>query len=178
MARNIEIKARVADSGEMARRAARVAEEGPWSIDQDDTFFGCRDGRLKLRDFGNGNAELIFYRRPDQAGPGQSEYRITPTEDPEGLRAVLADALGVTGRVRKQRKLYLAGRTRIHLDRVEGLGDFLELEVVLADSESSAVGHAEANFLMDRLHIAKADLVEVAYVDLLKEPGGSSDEPG
>lgn len=177
MARNIEIKAHVADPDEMAGRAARVAEEGPWTIEQDDTFFGCRDGRLKLRDFGNGSAELIYYRRPDQAGPGQSEYRITPTEDPAGLRAVLADALGVAGRVRKQRKLYLAGRTRIHLDRVEGLGDFIEIEVVLADGESSAVGHAEADFLMDRLHIAEADLVEVAYVDLLEENPASSDDP-
>lgn len=169
MARNIEIKARVADPEAMAQRAARVADEGPWTIEQDDTFFGCGDGRLKLRDFGNGSGELIFYRRPDQAGPGQSEYRITPTEDPEGLRAVLSDALGVTGRVRKRRILYLADRTRIHLDHVEGLGDFLELEVVLADGESSRLGEADAQVLMERLHIADDDLVEVAYVDLLAE---------
>ncbi len=172
MARNIEIKARVADPGQMAGRISSVAEEGPWTIEQDDTFFGCQDGRLKLRDFGNGNAELIFYRRPDQAGPGQSEYRITPTDDPEGLRAVLGDALDVTGRVRKQRELYLAGRTRIHLDRVEGLGDFIELEVVLSDGESSGTGEAEARFLMEQLHIKEEDLVEVAYVDLLSGEGG------
>lgn len=171
MARNIEIKARVADSEAMAARAARIAEEGPWTIDQDDTFFGCRDGRLKLRDFGNGNGELIFYRRPDQAGPGQSEYRITPTEDPDGLRTVLAEALGVTGRVRKRRILYLAGRTRLHLDHVEGLGDFLELEVVLSDNESSATGESEARFLMERLQVVEEDLVDVAYVDLFSEGG-------
>jgi len=171
MARNIEIKARVTDLKKMAERAARVAEEGPWNIEQDDTFFGCEDGRLKLRDFGNGNGELIFYRRPDQAGPGRSEYRITPTEDPEGLREVLGEALGVTGRVRKQRILYLAGRTRIHLDRVEGLGDFLELEVMLTDGERSAAGEAEAQYLMECLHIADEDLVEVAYVDLLDKSG-------
>jgi predicted adenylyl cyclase CyaB len=153
----------------MAERAARVADEGPWTIEQDDTFFACRDGRLKLRDFGNGNGELIFYRRPDQAGPGQSEYRITPTEDPDGLRTVLTDALGVTGRVCKARELYLTGRTRIHLDRVEGLGDFLELEVVLSDQESSRAGEAEARFLMEQLHVAEDDLVDVAYVDLLAE---------
>ncbi|NBB92329.1 MAG: CYTH domain-containing protein [Gammaproteobacteria bacterium] len=169
MARNIEIKARVADPEAMARRAARIADEGPWTIEQDDTFFRCEDGRLKLRDFGNGNGELIFYRRPDQPGPGQSEYRITPTEDPGGLRAVLADALGVVGRLRKTRVLYLADRTRIHLDHVEGLGDFLELEVVLADGESARVGRADARFLMERLRIRDADLVDVAYVDLLEE---------
>lgn len=174
MARNIEIKARVGDSAAMANRAARLADEGPWAIEQDDTFFACPDGRLKLRDFGNGNGELIFYRRPDQAGPGQSEYRITPTDDPDGLRVVLADALGITGRVHKRRTLYLAGRTRIHLDHVEGLGDYLELEVVLSDGESSGIGEAEARFLMEQLHVDEADLVDVAYVDLLTEqgPGG------
>lgn len=167
MPRNIEIKARVTDLDETARRAASVAGEGPWTIEQDDTFFTCPDGRLKLRDFGNGNGELIFYQRPDRAGPGQSEYRITPTQDPGGLRAVLAEALGVAGRVRKRRLLFLAGRTRIHLDRVEKLGDFLELEVVLADGETSGIGEAEARYLMEQLHIADADLVDVAYVDLL-----------
>lgn len=169
MARNVEIKARVPDAKKMAERAARVADEGPWEIQQDDTFFGCEDGRLKLRDFGNGNGELIFYRRPGQAGPGQSEYRITPTEDPEGLRAVLTDAFGIVGRVRKRRILYLAGRTRIHLDRVEGLGDFLELEVVLSDDEPARVGEGEAQFLMECLHVAEEDLVDVAYVDLIED---------
>ncbi len=167
MARNVEIKARVAEAEAMAERAARMADQGPWTIDQDDTFFACPNGRLKLRDFGNGKGELIFYRRPDRAGPGLSQYRITPTEDPEGLRAVLADALGVTGRVRKRRILYLAGRTRIHLDHVDGLGDFLELEVVLADGEAPGVGESEAQYMMERLHVADDDLVDVAYVDLL-----------
>jgi adenylate cyclase len=169
MARNIEIKARVADPETFEARVARIANEGPWVIEQDDTFFDCPDGRLKLRDFGNGSAELIFYRRPDQAGPGQSEYRITPTDDPEGLRAVLAEALGITGRVRKTRRLYMSDRTRIHLDHVEALGDFMELEVVLADGEPSAAGHAEADVLMRRLELREDDLVEVAYVDLLAD---------
>ncbi|MFW5927104.1 MAG: class IV adenylate cyclase [Wenzhouxiangella sp.] len=167
MARNVEIKARVADPARMAERALRIADEGPWTIEQDDTFFACPDGRLKLRDFGNGSGELIFYRRPDRTGPGQSEYCITPTGDPGGLRQLLTDALGATGRVRKQRTLYLAGRTRIHLDRVEGLGDFLELEVVLSDGELPRIGQAEARCLMKRLGIASDDLVDVAYVDLL-----------
>lgn len=167
MARNVEIKARVGDPQALARRIGSIADQGPQAIEQDDTFFRCRGGRLKLRDFGNGRGELIHYRRADQAGPGTSEYRITPTDDPDGLRAVLSDALGAVGRVRKRRILYLAGRTRIHLDRVEGLGDFLELEVVLDEGEPQASGEAEARVLMERLQIEDIDLVEVAYVDLL-----------
>ena len=83
------------------------------------------------------------------------------------MSTVLTVAYGMTGRVVKQRTLYLAGRTRIHLDRVEGLGDFVELEVVLEDGESAAAGMREAEDLMARLGIDPSALVEGAYVDLL-----------
>jgi len=173
MPRNIEIKARVHDADALARRAAELADCGPQLIEQDDTFFACARGRLKLRDFGDGRGELIFYRRADREGPAESDYRITPTGDPPGLRAVLAEALGVTGRVRKRRTLFLAGRTRIHLDRVEGLGDFMELEVVLAETESIEAGETEARQLMQRLGVAGSDRVGVAYVDLLSAAADS-----
>lgn len=169
MPRNIEIKARVADPSALARAAAEAADHGPERIDQDDTFFHCREGRLKLRDFGNGQAELIAYARPDQAGPKACDYRITRTSDPEGLRETLARALGVLGRVIKTRQLYLAGRTRIHLDQVEGLGHYMELEVVLSEGESEARGLAEANALMNQLGIREEDLIDRAYIDLLIE---------
>jgi adenylate cyclase class IV len=69
--------------------------------------------------------------------------------------------------VRKRRTLFLAGRTRIHLDRVEELGDFLELEVVLDESEPAEGGVEEAHRLMDALGIDLSRLVAGAYVDLL-----------
>ncbi|MFZ4756591.1 MAG: class IV adenylate cyclase [Burkholderiaceae bacterium] len=166
MARNVEIKARLTDFKATLACAAVLADAGPMPIEQDDTFFACSHGRLKLRDFGDGTGELIFYRRDDIAGPKTSYYVRTPTPDPDGLRVALTLAHGVVGRVRKHRTLYLAGRTRIHLDRVEGLGDFLELEVVLADDEAVEVGVAEANVLMARLGVEPSSLVEGAYVDL------------
>lgn len=168
MPRNVELKARVADPQILAERAARIADEGPWTIEQDDAFFACARGRLKLRDFGNGRGELIFYRRADLSGPGRSEYRITATDDPDGLRDLLGEALGLVGRVRKRRVLYRVGRTRIHLDRVEELGEFVELEVVLEEDEGEDDGVVEARALMSALGIAEADLVDVAYVDLLE----------
>ena len=167
MARNIEIKARVADLPALEHRAAKLANEGRRIIHQDDTFFHCPEGRLKLRDFGNGQAELIFYRRANEAGPKTSFYRITPTRDPEGLRETLTLAYGEMGRVVKQRTLYLIGRTRVHLDQVQGLGDFMELEVVLADGEDEAHGLNEAKELMEKLEVRQGDLVEGAYLDLL-----------
>lgn len=167
MARNIEIKARLGHIGDIEPSAAALADQGPVPIAQDDTFFACPNGRLKLRAFADGTGELIFYRRADQAGPKTSFYVRTPTADPTGLREALTLAHGQAGRVRKQRTLYIAGRTRIHLDVVEGLGHFLELEVVLAEGDQPADGEREAEALMHALGIAPGQLVEAAYVDLL-----------
>lgn len=169
MARNIEIKARIASVAVLTARAAALANSGPTEILQDDTFFNCPSGRLKLRVFTNNTGELIFYRRSNEQGPKQSFYVRTPTTDPDSLRETLSLAYGVVGRVRKHRTLYLAGRTRIHLDVVESLGDFLELEVVLRDDESLDSGVREAEHLMRRLGVEPSQLVDCAYVDLLAQ---------
>ena len=171
MARNVEIKARIASVEALEPHAAALADQGPFDIAQDDIFFRCAQGRLKLRAFSDTEGELIFYRRADQAGPKASFYLRTPTADPAGLREALTLAWGQAGRVRKQRRLFLAGRTRIHLDRVEGLGDFVELEVVLADGEAVQAGVQEATLLMAELGIDPSQLIEQAYVDLLGGDG-------
>ena len=167
MARNIEIKARLADRTAVEAAAAALADGPATLIGQDDTFFRCPHGRLKLREFSPGKGELIFYQRPDASGPKASHYEIAATDEPAGLRRVLGQALGEAGRVRKERTLYWIGRSRVHLDRVEGLGDFLELEVVLAEGEAEASGLAEARRLMAALGVGESALVAGAYVDLL-----------
>jgi predicted adenylyl cyclase CyaB len=169
MARNIEIKAHVADLAALTARAAAIADEGPVEIRQDDTFFRCDRGRLKLRAFSAEEGELIFYRRNDQPGPKQSFYVRTPTSSPDSLREALTLAYGEVGRVRKRRTLFMVGRTRIHLDEVEGLGDFLELEVVLRDDEPMEAGVREAESLMARLQVQPSQLIDRAYVDLLAD---------
>jgi predicted adenylyl cyclase CyaB len=167
MARNIEIKARVGNLELIAARAAALADKGPIEIDQDDTFFACPNGRLKLRIRSAGDGELIFYRRPDQSGPKESFYLLAKTAAPDALREVLSLAYGQIGRVRKHRTLFWCGRTRIHLDRVEGLGSFMELEVVLDSSESAAAGEVVAHEMMSKLGISAEQLMEGAYLDLL-----------
>jgi predicted adenylyl cyclase CyaB len=169
VARNIEIKARIASVAAVSARAAQLADAGPTEIEQDDTFFECRAGRLKLRVFAQGDGELIFYRRSDRHGPKESFYVRTPTAAPDSLRETLTLAYGQAGRVRKHRTLFLAGRTRIHLDSVENLGDFLELEVVLHENESTEAGVREAEDLMQRLGVSPSQLIDRAYVDLLAE---------
>jgi predicted adenylyl cyclase CyaB len=167
MARNVEIKAHIESIHSIFPKAAVLADKGPIEILQDDTFFACPNGRLKLRAFSSEKGELIFYRRRDQSGPKESFYVITPTTSPDTLREALSLAYGQAGRVRKNRTLFLAGRTRIHLDRVEGLGEFLELEVVLTDSESVETGEAVARDLMAKLGIQPSQLIDVPYVELL-----------
>jgi adenylate cyclase class IV len=90
-----------------------------------------------------------------------------PSTEPSALREALTRGLGVLGRVRKTRTLLMIGATRVHLDRVEGLGDFLELEVVLRDNQTEADGVAVAQALLGRLGVAPSQLVRGAYLDLL-----------
>lgn len=172
MARNVEIKAHIDNVASLLPKAAAIATEGPIEIRQDDTFFHCYHGRLKLRTLSQDHAELIFYRRADQQGPKESFYLKAAVAAPAALLEALTLAYGQTGRVTKHRTLFWVGRTRVHLDRVEGLGHFLELEVVLADGEAVDIGVGEAHKLMERLGIEPSQLIEGAYVDLLRRPAG------
>lgn len=174
MPRNVEIKARVHDLAALEQRVRKLAQERqpeepsagePTVLHQRDTFFGIPDGRLKVRDFGDGTGELIFYRRPDATGPKTSHYRKSESRDPQALRALLTEALGVVGEVVKKRWVWVIGRTRVHLDRVERLGDFIELEVVLDEGETEIEAAAEARALMAMLGVTEEDLVEGAYID-------------
>lgn len=167
MARNVEIKARVADLAAVEARVRPLADQGPFELTQDDTFFACPTGRLKLRELAPDQGQLIYYERADVAGPKLSQYFIAPIVDPAALRETLGRALSVIGRVRKHRRLYLVDETRIHLDDVEGLGAFLELEVMLSAADEIADGVRVAHELLGALGIATGDLVEGAYVDLL-----------
>jgi predicted adenylyl cyclase CyaB len=164
---NVEIKARLADVEAFERRVAEVADGPPATIVQHDTFFVTARGRLKLREFPDGSGELIYYERPDASGPTTSDYRIAPTSDTASLSSVLSRTLGVRGVVIKKRKLYRRGRTRIHVDRVQGLGNFMELEVVLRAGQTPTDGRAVADELMRLLGITPKSLVDVAYIDLL-----------
>jgi predicted adenylyl cyclase CyaB len=169
MARNVEIKARIESVEALFPKAAALADSGPTTIHQDDTFFRCSNGRMKLRKFSDTEGELIFYQRADRAGPKESFYVRVPTASPDTLREALSLAYGVIGRVCKDRTLFMLGRTRIHLDRVADLGDFLELEVVIADNEPVETATVLAKEIMHKLQVSTEQLVSGAYVDLLNQ---------
>lgn len=168
MPSNIEIKAVARDFSWIENKARTMADSED-VLHQEDVFFTVERGRLKLRKFSDHAGELIYYERPDQAGPKQSNYLITPTSDPKGLETVLSAALGIVGVVRKKRRLLLVGQTRVHLDEVEGLGSFMELEVVLQPGQPPEQGEAIAFDLMEKLGVKQADLIDRAYIDLILE---------
>ena len=168
MPANIEIKARARDFGDLRRRAETLSDTPVQVIPQEDTFFNASKGRLKLRQLAPERGQLVYYERTDTSGPKRSNYHIFETGNPESLKTALRLALGVRGVVRKTRYLYLVGQTRVHLDEVEGLGEFMELEVVLRPEQSDAEGQAIARDLMIRLGVQEEDLLEGAYMDLLE----------
>ncbi len=144
MPKNIEIKARVESLDDIRPLVEGLATDGPTEMVQTDTFFTCDHGKLKLRRFSEGRGVLIYHDREVKHGPRLSSYLMTRTTEPDVLAGVLEAAYRTAGQVNKVRTLYMCGRTRIHLDRVEGLGEFLELEVVLGDGDAMEGGQQEA----------------------------------
>ncbi len=167
MPTNIEIKTVLVDRAAAEAVAARLSDEGPGTIHQEDFFFACDGARPKLRIFSADRGELIRYERSDAAEARSSSYAIARTSDPRILLQILSATLGVTGTVKKKRTLYLIGQTRVHLDEVEGLGNFLELEVFLSPGQGESEGTEIANNLMREFGIDQKQLVGKAYVDLL-----------
>src|SRR5919206_2242855 len=130
--RNVELKARDPDPGRSLESCVALGAEDRGELRQRDTYFAARRGRLKLREQEPGGAQLIAYERRDAAQAREGRYRLAPVAEPDALREALDAALGTTVVVDKRRRLFLWEGVRIHLDRVDGLGPFVELEGVAA----------------------------------------------
>ena len=165
--RNLEIKTRYPDL-DAARRLARElgAREAATSRDVD-TYFCVPEGRLKLRQAeGATHGTLIFYQRPDAPESRLSAYHLSHIADVPSLRSLLHTALGVLVTVTKTRQLWLYGATRIHLDQVEGLGNFVELETVLS-GQAEAEAQTEYEHVKRGLRLREQQPVPASYSDLL-----------
>ncbi len=119
---NIELKARDVDPEATLDRCQALGAEDRGSFKQRDTYFAARGGRLKLREQGDGENELIAYRRPDDAAATESTYVRAPVAAPRELAEVLDAALGTVDVVLKRRRLLVWEGVRIHLDEVDRAG--------------------------------------------------------
>ncbi len=165
--RNLEIKASDSDPHATLQAALRFGAEDHGLTAQRDTYFHAVTGRLKLREAPPRPAELIAYARADVAGPKVSHYRVVPVADHLALIEALTDSLGVRCVVEKGRRVLRWRNVRIHLDRVAGLGHFVELEAVATSPGGLEVERDRVEQLRAALGIADDQLVAQGYADLL-----------
>ncbi len=162
---NVEIKARCQDQ-EKVRTYLKSHGANLMGMDhQIDTYFRANSGRLKLRE-GNIENRLVHYNRVDQAGPKQSH--VTLFENPPGssLKVLLTHALGVLVVVDKKREIYFIDNVKFHVDRVEDLGSFVEIEAIGKEGELEKLDQQCRHYL-DELEIRPEDLLKNSYSDLL-----------
>ncbi|HEY1518846.1 MAG TPA: cytidine deaminase [Solirubrobacteraceae bacterium] len=164
---NVELKARDHNPDATAARCLSLGAVAAGTVNQRDTYFVARRGRLKLRT-DESSSELIAYRRPDDVEPTESTYVRVPAFEPDGLAEALTAAQGpAIVVVSKRRQLLLWEGVRIHLDEVEGLGSFIEFEAVLSDAGDLETARAKVARLRSELGIVDDALVPVGYADLL-----------
>jgi adenylate cyclase class IV len=169
--RNLEVKGVDPDPAGTLAAALELGADDRGVLHQRDTYFHAVQGRLKLREAPPEPAELISYARADREGPKVSHYRVVPVADHVALAEALAESLGVRVVVEKARRLLLWHNVRIHLDRVAGLGNFVELEAVAASPGGLEVERDRVEQLRATLGIADARLVARGYADLLERAG-------
>jgi len=166
--RNLELKAIDRDPGRSREICEGLGAEARGVLRQKDTYFDVPRGRLKLRREGGAASQLIAYQRSNDSSQRESRYRIVEVEDDIELEAALAEALGIRAVVQKARRLFLYEGVRIHLDRVDDLGSFIEFEGV-ATQEDADLGRFESLLadLRHSLDIRDTDLIAGSYCDLV-----------
>src|ERR1700722_6517599 len=164
--KNLEAKFRLSNHAEAEVRASAIGYTRRAILHQRDTFFHVANGKLKLREE-NGTAVLIYYHR-DQSGPLMlSNYEIVKVADPPRTLRILATALGPIAVVEKVRILMMRDNIRLHLDQVTRLGDYGEIEAVIADGDDPVRSRSAVNEILAALGVEKTDLIDVSYLEML-----------
>jgi predicted adenylyl cyclase CyaB len=164
--KNLEAKFRLSNHAEAESRASAIGYTRRAVLNQRDTFFRVANGKLKLREE-NGSAVLIFYHRGESGALRLSNYEIVKVADPPRTLRILAAALGPLAVVEKVRTLMMRENVRLHLDKVARLGDYGEIEAVIADSDDPEQSRSAVNEILAALKVDKADLIELSYFEML-----------
>ena len=165
MPTNLELKARLDARSNTLRLAKRICTHAG-ILSHVDTYFRVKKGRLKLREFGRGNGELIYYERNEGEGERWSTYHIVPVKSPSMVKDLLATAIGVREVVKKSRRVFFYKGARIHIDSIKRLGYFIEIEVILKRGRNEA--RAVFAEIVRLFNIPKSSIIDCSYVDLLE----------
>src|SRR5271163_126818 len=163
---NLEAKFRLKDLKQARTRAETLGFVFSATLIQRDTFFAVPHGKLKLREEPDG-AALIHYQRDTTRGFELSNYTIARIADPATTRAMLEAALGVIAEVRKHRTLLLRENIRLHLDEVEDLGEFGEIELLLQAKDGLEGADVALREILEALEVRARDRIEVSYFELM-----------
>lgn len=169
--RNLEIKTCPRDWDRVEAGLATLGARPAGILVQHDVFFRSRTGRLKLRLTPDGLGELIHYRRRDAARVRTSDYARVQVKDGTALLALLDAALDRCGEIRKTRRLFRLDNVRIHLDDVDELGRFLEIEAIVDAQHDERTCRAAATRILAQCGIESRDRLAVAYVDMRPRRG-------
>lgn len=169
MIKNVEIKAKIKTHDFVTEQLKKVKAKYVGMDNQTDIYFKSENGRLKLRT-GNIENNLIYYQRPDKSDIKTSKIELLPLDKnkAEIIKKILQNVLGVSVTVRKLRQIWFLNHIKIHIDKVEGLGKFVEIEVIdESGNRDETEMRAECEALMRQFQIEKADLESHSYSDLL-----------
>lgn len=167
--KNLELKVQL-DPETFDSLKALLAPYYSETLSQTDTYFVTKHGRLKLREENGKNAYFIHYQRPNLQEAKQSNYLFYPVDDVGLFLSVFGDSLEEEVKVKKQRALYFPKpHIRVHLDQVEGLGNFLEIEIILSNEAPLALAETEMEELQDWLQLLNLRKITHGYRELLQQ---------
>lgn len=167
--KNVEIKARCQDPEILHQKLLDLGADFKGMDHQVDTYFNVQEGRLKLRE-GNIENALISYRRSNQTEAKLSDFKLYRSSEPQQLKQMLLECLGIKVVVDKKRKIFFIDHVKFHIDEVQSLGSFMEIEVTdMEDHRSLEEMQKTCKHYMQLLHIDEKDLLAQSYSDMLKE---------
>lgn len=164
---NIELKIILDDDKHVVKAIKKIGARFKLKMYQVDTYYNCKSGHLKIREINNKYFELIFYKRPDKSFSKISNYLVLKMkrDQVEIMKSILCEVFSEKNIIKKVRNLWIYKNTRIHIDKVEGLGNFLELETMVRKS-GLKYAHKEHNEIIKLLSLSNFKKVSKSYSDL------------
>jgi len=166
--KNIELKISLPNNINMSKALKEIGAKHKGKLFQVDTYFCCSKGRLKTREINNKKFEIIFYQRPNKKASKVSNYQIINLDKSqlEEIKHLFKNIFGEKTVVKKRRDLWIYKNTRIHLDKVLGLGAFLELETVV-NKITINKAREENNEIINLLRINNFKKLSKSYSDMI-----------